>query len=175
MSLTTTKSPFWGTESALIPVSRSPWYFRTGRVVLLAEGAVLTALGVWGLIAEVVYPDAGPAGAPVLVLALTTMHSGVLLGFGVLAALAARWRRSALMVTGAGAVGFMLLFLFGTVASAKSDPGPLGFDPGDSVLHLIFMALNLALLMWLGAETLEGPRWIRRDPAPTRTDAEGAP
>jgi hypothetical protein len=171
----TTKSPFWGKESALRPVSRSPWHFRTGRVVLLAEGAVLTALGVWGLIAAVVYPGADPAGAPVLVLALTPVHSGVLLGFGVLAALAARRRRSALLVTGAEAVGFMLLFLFCTVASARSDPGPLGFDPGDSVLHGIFMAVNLALLMWLAAESLEGPRWVRRTPAPPRTHPKSAP
>ncbi|MDQ2884440.1 MAG: hypothetical protein M3Y48_25730 [Actinomycetota bacterium] len=57
--------------------------------MLLIEDAVLAALGVWGLIAAAVHPGAGPAGAPVLVLALTPAHSGVLLGFGVLAALAA--------------------------------------------------------------------------------------
>ncbi|MGH3783599.1 MAG: DUF4383 domain-containing protein [Pseudonocardiaceae bacterium] len=171
----TTKSPFWGEKSALRPVSRSPWYFRTGRVVLLAEGAALAVLGVWGLIAAAAYPAAGPAGAPVLVLALTPAHSGVLLGFGVLAVASAWWRRSALIVTGVEAVAFLLLFAIGTVASARSAPGPLGFDPGDSVLHLIFMALNLALLMWLGAETLEGPRWIRRRPPPTPTDSRDTP
>lgn len=128
MSLTTTRSRFWGKESALMTVSRSPWHFRTGRVVLLAEGAVLTALGVWGLI-----------------------------------------------VTGFETGAFFLLFAIGTVASATSDPGPLGSDPGDSVLHPIFMAVSLALLMWLVAETLEGPYWVPRRPAPTRTDAEDAP
>lgn len=166
----TTKSPFCGKDSALKPVSRSPSHFRTGRVVLLIEGAVLAILGVWGSIAASVQPNPGPAGASVLVLALTPAHSGVLLGFGVLAGLSAWWRRSALIVTGVGAVGFLLLFAVGTVASARSAPGPLGFDPGDSVLHVVFMALNLALLMWLAAETLEGPRWVRRRPAPTRTD-----
>lgn len=70
---------------------------------------------------------------------------------------------------------FFLLFAIGTVASARSAPGPLGFDPADSVLHVIFMALNLAVLMWLGAETLEGPRWVRRSPAPDWTDPEDAP
>ncbi len=163
-----TKSPIPG--STLRPVSRSRSQFRTGRVVLLIEGAVMAALGVWGLIAAEVHPGAGPAGAPVLVLALTPAHSGVLLGFGVLAVLSAWRRRSALIVTGVEAVAFLLLFAIGTVASARSAPGPLGFDPADSVLHIIFMALNLALLMWLAAETLEGPRWVRRRTAPARTD-----
>lgn len=175
MSLTTTRSPLWGKDSALMTLSRSPWHFRTGRVVLLVEGAVLTALGVWGLIAAVVYPGAGPVGAPVLVLALTPVHSGVLLGFGVLGVLSAWRRRAALIVTGFETGAFFLLFAIGTVASARSDPGPLGFDPGDSVLHLIFMAVSLALLMWLAAETLEGPYWVPRRPAPRRTDAEDAP
>lgn len=76
----TTKSPFWGRESALRPVSHSRTHFRTGRIVLFAEGAVLTVLGVWGLIAAAMQPAAGPAGAPVLALALTPAHSGVLLG-----------------------------------------------------------------------------------------------
>ncbi len=171
----TTKSPFWGKESALEPVSRSPSHFRTGRVVLLIEGAVLAILGVWGLIAASVQPTADPAGASVLVLALTPAHSGILLGFGVLAVLSAWWRRSALIITGTLTVAFFLLFAIGTVASARSAPGPLGFDPADSVLHVIFMALNLALLMWLAAETLEGPRWVRRRPAPDRTDLEATP
>ncbi|MGH3765036.1 MAG: DUF4383 domain-containing protein [Pseudonocardiaceae bacterium] len=166
---TTTKSPFWGTKSALMPVSRSPWHFRTGRVVLLAEGVLLAVLGVWGLISAAAHPAAGRAGAPVLVLALTPLHSGVLLGFGVLAMLSAWQPRAAKITTGAEAVAFFLLFAIGTVASARSFPGPLGFDPGDSVLHLCFMVLNLALLMWLAAETLEGPRWVRRRPPPTPT------
>jgi hypothetical protein len=33
-----TKTSFWDRESALRPVSRSRAYFRTGRIVLLAEG-----------------------------------------------------------------------------------------------------------------------------------------
>jgi hypothetical protein len=87
------------------------------------------------------------------------------------------WRpRSALIVTGVEAAVFMLLFAIGTVASARSVPGPLGFDPADSVLHPIFTALNVALLMWLAADTLEGPGWVRRRrPAPPRTDREDAP
>jgi hypothetical protein len=171
----TPKSLFWGRELALEPVSRSGWHFRTGRVVLLIEDAVLAALGVWGLTAATVYPAAGRAGAPVLVLALIPTHSSLLLGFGVLAVLSAGWRRSALIVTRVETVPFFLLLAIGTVAAARSTLSPLGFDPGDSVLHVVFMALNLALLMWLAAETLEGPRWVRRRPSPTRSDPEGAP
>lgn len=168
----TTKSPFWGEQSELRPVSLNPSHFRTGRVVLLAEGALLAALGLWGFIASAAHPTAGRAGAPVLVLELTPAYSGVLVGLGVLAVLSAWRRRSALIITGVETVAFVLLFVIGTVASARSAPGPLGFDPADSVLHLIFMALNLALLMWLAADSLEGPRWIRR--RPPRTDREGA-
>lgn len=116
----TTKS-LWGPDSELMPVSRSPWHFRTGQVVLLlAESAALVALGVVGLIAATAHPSVARAGAPVLGLALTPAPSGVLLGFGVLAMLSAWQRRAALIVTGFETVAFFLLFAIGTVASARS-------------------------------------------------------
>jgi hypothetical protein len=157
-----TKSPFDGSDSPLRPISLNPSHYRSGRWFLLAEGGLLVVLGVWGLAAALAYPDAGPTGAPVLWLALNPAHSGLLLGFGVLAVFATIRRRPTVIITGVGAVAFTLLFMIGTVAAARSAPWLLGFDPGDSVLHGLLLVFNLALLMWLVPDALEGPAWIRR-------------
>lgn len=160
------QGPFWGSQSELRSVSLNPSHFRSGRWVILGEGVLVAVLGIWGLVAGAAHPDAVRDGAPVLMLNLTTVHSAILLGFGVVAALAMAQRRAAVIVTGVGTVGFLLLFAIGTVAAIRSAPGPLGFDLGDSVLNAMLMALNLALFMWLVANSLEGPRWVpRRKPS----------
>jgi hypothetical protein len=158
----TTKSAFEGADSPLRPVSLDPSHFRSGRWFLLAEGVVLVAVGAGGLIAAARHPGAGRAGAPLLGLALTPTHSAVLLGFGVIAVCATIRRRPTVIVTGVGVVAFLLLFTIGTVAAVRSAPGPLGFDLRDSVLHAVLLVFNLALLMWLVVNALEGPAWVRR-------------
>ena len=165
----TTKSPYDGSDAPLRPVSLNPAHYRSGRWFLLAEGLVLLILGGYGLIAAAMHPVAGPTGVPVLgVLHLAPAHSGVLLGYGILAVLATIRRRPTVIITGVGTVGFLLLFTIGTAAAARVRPGPLGFDLGDSVLHGVLLAANLALLMWLLPDALEGPAWVRRRRAQRR-------
>lgn len=159
-----TKSPYDGSGSPLRPVSLNLPHYRSGRWWLLGEGIVLVGLGVWGWVAAETHPHAGPAGAPVLMLHLAPLHSGVLLGYGILAIAAVLHRRSTVVVTGLGVVGLVLLFTIGTAAAARSRPGPFGFDLRDSVLHGVLLGLDLALLIWLLPDALEGPEWVRRRP-----------
>jgi hypothetical protein len=158
----TTKTQWDGSDSPLRPVSLNPSHFRIGRWWLLGEGLLLVGLGLWGLYSAATHPHMGPTGAPVLWLALSPAHSDVLLGFGLFAAVATVWRRPTVIITGIGAVGFTLLFTIGTVAAVASTPGPLGFDLRDSALHVVLLAFNLALLIWLIPNALEGPGWVRR-------------
>jgi hypothetical protein len=164
----TTKSPFDGSDSPLRPVSLNPSHYRSGRWFLLAEGGLLLVLGGGGVTSALAHPDADPAGAPVLWLALTPTHSGLLLGFGVLAVCAVARRRHTVIITGFGAVLFLLLFTIGTGAAARHAPWVLGFDLRDSVLHAVLLVFNLALLMWLIPDALEGPAWVRRRRGPSR-------
>ncbi|MGH3671434.1 MAG: DUF4383 domain-containing protein [Pseudonocardiaceae bacterium] len=136
----------------------------------MIEGVLLIGLGVWGLVADATYPDTGPAGAPVLVFHFTTLHSGVLLVTGLLAVISARHRRTALIFTGFQFGAYTLLFAVGSVAFARSVPTTLGFDPGDSVLHLIVAAVGAALYLWLAAQILQGQWWIRDQTRPGRDD-----
>ncbi|MDQ2707660.1 MAG: DUF4383 domain-containing protein [Actinomycetota bacterium] len=157
-----TKSPYWGPKSSLRQVSQSPSHFRSARWFLLAEGLTVAALGIAGLVSSWAHPGVGRAGAPVLALSLTPVHSGVLLGFGLLAILASFRRRAAVTVAGFGVVCYLLLFAIGTVAAVRHAPGPLGFDLGDSVLHAALMAVNLAVFIWLLPDALEGRAWVPR-------------
>ncbi|HEX5348888.1 MAG TPA: DUF4383 domain-containing protein [Pseudonocardiaceae bacterium] len=148
-------------DSHVRPINHNPYLFRTGRVPLVIEGVLLIALGVWGLVATATYPVTGAAGAPVLVFHFTTLHSWVLLGTGLLAVISAGSRRTALIFTGLQFSAYMLLFAVGSVALARSAQTPLGFDAGDSVLHLILAVLGATLFMWLAGQDMEGRWWVR--------------
>lgn len=151
-------------------VSRNPWHFHTGRWALLAEGALLVALGVLGWCSAASHPDAGSAGAPVLILHLTPWHSALLGGTGLILALSALRRRSSVIISATVTVGYLLLVFYGAVASAHHAPGPLGLGAQSIVVHGVIAALNLGILYWLLPDALEGPDWVRR----SRTDAPRA-
>lgn len=162
-----TRGPFGRLTSGLRLESRNAPHFRTGRWFVLADGVVLVILGIWGFVSAATHPDAGPAGAPVLVLALTPWHSAVLLVIGLAVMLSALQRHAAVVVNGAATVIFLLLVFIGAVAAAHHAPGPLGLDNGDIVLHGVLGTTNLALLYWLIPDVLEGPDWVKRRDART--------
>ena len=167
--------PVPGLTLQLRRVSLNPSHYRFGRFFVLAEGVIVSALGIAGILSSATHPHAPATGAPVLGLALTSAHGALLLGFGVLAILASLRRRTAVLLTASATVMFFVLVIVGSVATTHAAPGPLGFDPGDIVLHALIAALNLALLMWLIPDRLEGPAWIRcqsdRSQEPTQRGA----
>ena len=147
--------------SVLRRVSLNPAHYRSGRWLLLAEGLLVGVLGSAGLVSAGLHSGPGPAGVPVLGLTLTPAQSGLLLGFALLAVLAAGYRRAAVIITGVGAAAFLLLLLIGGVASAYDRPGPFGFTLHGIFLHGSLVAINLALLIWLIPDRLEGPEWVK--------------
>jgi hypothetical protein len=158
------RGPVPDATSGLRRTSLNPTHFRTGRWLLLAEGLLAGALGGAGLVSAGLRSGSGPASVPVPGLALTPAQSGFLLGFGVLAVLAAGYRRAAVIVTGVGAAAFVLLLIIGGVAAAYDRPGPFGFTLDGIFLHGVLAAVNLGLLMWLIPDSLEGPEWVERRP-----------
>ncbi len=164
-----TQGPVGRLTSGLRRVSRNSGAFRSGRWFLLAEGVLLIALGTAGFVSDATHPDAPPAGAPVLVLALTPWHSAILFGFGVFAALGALRRRAAITVTAVSAVIFVALMIVGAVSAVHQVPGPLGFEAGDVILHGVLAMANFAVLYWLIPDVLEGPDWVPRRKVPVGT------
>lgn len=116
--------------SGIRQISRNPSHFRSRRWLLVAEGTLLIVLGGAGFVSDAMHPDAAPAGAQVLVLALTPWHSGALLGFGVLALIGSLTRRAAITVAGVGAVTFLLLVIAGAVVRHPS--GARAAGPGTA-------------------------------------------
>lgn len=160
--------------SRLIAVNLDRSHFRKARWWLLAEGILLLALGIAGLIAGQAHP-AGSGGGSDWELALTPIHCWLLIGFGALAALATLHRRTTLVATLFGAIGGLLLFAIGTAslgtpASGHSTLRLWRFEVGDSVLFCVLTAYNFGLFLWLVANALEGPDWVRRN-----NDGENGP
>jgi hypothetical protein len=154
-------------SSRLVAVNLDRSHFRVARWWLLAEGILLLALGIAGLIAGRTRP-AGSAGGSDWELALTPIHCWLLIGFGALAALATLHRRTTLAATVFGAIGGLLLFAIGTAslgtpAGGHSTLRLWRFEVGDSVLSCVLTAYNFALFLWLVANAVEGPDWVRRD------------
>jgi hypothetical protein len=158
------EDPVPGATSGLQRISLNPAHFRSARWLLLAEGLLVGALGGVGLVAAGAHSGPGPAGVPVLGLTLTPAQSGLLLGFALLAVGATGYRRAAVIVTGVGAAGCLLLLVIGGVAAAYDRPGPFGFTLHGILLHALLAAINLAILIWLIPDSLEGPEWVKRPP-----------
>lgn len=160
-----------GLTSGLRRVPTDPVRFRNGRWFLLAEGVLVSAFGIAGLVSAALHPHAGPTGAPVLGLATAPAHSAILLAFGAAAIAAVGNRRAAVTVTALSAVAYIVLLFFGSVASVRGMPTPLGFHAAGIVLHGVLGVVNLALLMWFIPDELGDEAWVprrrrgrRRDP-----------
>ncbi|WP_374024260.1 DUF4383 domain-containing protein [Mycobacterium sp. HNNTM2301] len=157
-----TAGPVPGATSGLRRVPMDPGRFHSGRWFLLAEGLLVSAFGVAGLVSAALHPPAGPTGAPVLGLASTPAQSAVLLGLGVAASAAAGRRRAAITVTAVSAVAYTLLLFFSSVATARARLTPFGFHAADIVLHGVLAAVNFALLMWFIPDELGDEVWAPR-------------
>jgi len=146
-----------GMTSGLRVVRMDPGRFHGGRWFLLAEGLLVSAFGIAGLVSAALHPHAGPTGAPVFGLAATPLYSGMLLAFGVAAMACAQNRRAAITVTALSAVAYTILLFISSVATARDKPTPLGFHAAEVLLHGVLAVVNLALLMWLIPDELGGP------------------
>ena len=165
-----TQGPVPGFTSGLQRVSLNPSHFRSGRWLVLAEGVVLSTLGIAGVVSS----TAHPGGARALGLHLSPWQLGFFLGFGVLAVVAGLRRRAAVVMTAGASVLFVVMLVISSVAAASGAQRSTGLVASDIVLYGVLAGLNLAVLMWLIPDALEGPAWIpRRRPRPTNRTRRG--
>jgi hypothetical protein len=130
---------------------------------------VLSALGIAGIVSA----TAHPGDARALGLELAPWEAGLLLGLGVLAVVATLWRPVAVVLTAGAAVLFVVMLVISSVTAARSARST-GLDASDIVLYGVLAGLNLAVLMCLVPDALEGPAWIpRRRGRPTNRTRRG--
>ena len=133
------------------------------------------ALGVLALVDAATDTGYGPAGAPVLGLWLNAAQGGLLLGFAMLAVVAAVKRRTAVIFSAVAAVGWATLLVACMAAAARGVYGPLGFDARDGLLYGALAVYHLALLLWFEADQLEGPAWVRERRSSSSPGADSQP
>jgi peptidoglycan/LPS O-acetylase OafA/YrhL len=151
-----------GATRDLEKVSLDPSHWRSGRIFLLSQGALIGILGATALCLAIVNAATGPARIPLLDLRFSLLQGAILLGYAALAGLASLSRRAALWFAGlAAALGFALVITC-AVAVFHHAPGPPGFDLPDMLLYAVLAACNTGLLMWLNADAIEGPAWVPR-------------
>ncbi len=140
----------------LVAINPDPGRFRQARYLLLIEGVLLVALGLWAVIAAAGYHGTEPDGAAVLVFRFTMVHALVILGTGVLALAGAINRRLGMAFSSLEAAGYLLVFII-SAGNRNSFS-----DAADSVLHGALAAIGLVLVMWIAARGLNGSTWARR-------------
>lgn len=101
-------------------------------------------------------------------LALTPIHCWLLLAAGLVIALATLRRRLAVAAASVAGVAKIIMFAVGTATLGTPDGGHSTirlwhYQVGDSVVFSVLTAYNLAVLLWLIANALEGPAWVRRN------------
>lgn len=123
--------------------------FRIAHVALLGQGLVIGILGGFALAWSMANLRFGPEGMPILGLAVTPLHGGLLMAGGSLAILACLGRWTTLGFSAIAAGGWVTLTIVCAVEAAHHVPGILGFDPRDTFLYGVLGAYNLALCLWL--------------------------
>jgi hypothetical protein len=130
--------------------AHATWRFRIARIALLGQGLAIGVVGgfalAWSMAANLRF---GLEGIPVLGLAVTPLHGGLLMAGGALAILAClgRWTTVAFSAIAAG--GWATLTIVCAVEAARHAPGLLGFDPRDTLLYGVLGAYNFMLCIWL--------------------------
>ena len=151
-----------GMTSGLRRVPMDPVRFHSGRWFLLAEGVLVSLLGIAGLVFAALHPHAENTRAPVSGVVSTPAHSAILLVLGIVAIAAVGNRRAAVAVTALSAVGYLVLLFVSSVGAARGLPAPSEWQSAGVLLHGVLAVVNLALLMWLIPDELGDEVWAPR-------------
>jgi hypothetical protein len=151
-----------GMTTGLRRVPMDPGRFHSGRWFLLAEGVLVSLLGIAGLLFAALHPHAENTRAPVSGLVSTPAHSAILLALGIVAIAAVGNRRAAVAVTALSAVGYLVLLFVSSVGAARGLPTPSEWQSAGVLLHGVLAVVNLALLMWLIPDELGDEVWAPR-------------
>lgn len=132
---------------------------RIAHLALLGQGLAIGILGGFALAWSMANLRFGPEGMPILGLAVTPLHGGLLMACGSLAVLACLGRWTTLAFSAIAAGGWLALTVICAVEAAHHVPGVLGFDPRDTLLYAGLGAYNLAVLAWLVPTLRSTPRY----------------
>ncbi|MFZ1178693.1 MAG: hypothetical protein WAO15_21010 [Mycobacterium sp.] len=154
-----TRGPVPGATSDLRRVSLNPAHWRQSRWMLAAEALATALLGGVGMVGVFLVAPVG-VGFSVAGLVLTPALSCVLLGVGATAAAAMIHRRLALLYSAAMSICAVGLVIISAAAATHHAPGPLGLTAAAIVLWGVLVCYNLALMMWLAPDQIEGPDWV---------------
>ena len=168
-----TRGPVPGLTSDLRRVSLNPAHWHQSRWLLAAETLATAILGAAGLVGVYLVAPAG-AGFAVAGLLLTPALSWVLLGVAAIAATSMLHRRLALVFSAAMTSCALALIMISAVAATHHAPGPLGLTAAAIVLWGVLACYNLALMMWLAPDQIEGPDWVPKRRAARRSHASVA-
>jgi hypothetical protein len=145
--------------------ARSPWWLR---LLVIAQGVLLLALGIAGLVSAAVAGWSWTAEASVLLFEITPLHSLLLVFVGIASLLSVRTRRSLVGWSGLQMAGFAVLYLVVTGQSAgyREAATPFRLDAPESFLHLILGIIGFLFLAFAvttaRADTRGVPSDIRR-------------
>jgi hypothetical protein len=123
--------------------------FRIAHMALLGQGLVIGVLGGVALAWSMANLRFGTEGIPLLGLAVTPLHGGLLLAGGALAVLACLGRWTTVGFSALAAGGWAALTIVCAVEASRHAPGMLGFDPRDTLLYGALGAYNLVVCIWL--------------------------
>jgi hypothetical protein len=138
-----------------------------GRIVLVMQALLLSALGLTGFLAAA----SSPTGVGhVAGFALNTPHSGLLLATGVVSGLTALWRRIGRRWAIMQAILYTLVFVIGTAPSnGRSEDTWLALNTPDHFLHLGLALLGGVLstaLFWPAAPDHSASSILPGEPPP---------
>jgi lysylphosphatidylglycerol synthetase-like protein (DUF2156 family) len=131
----------------LVRFSLNRAHYCSGRWFLVAQGLACVALGFH----------------------ISAVHGVALAAFGALVVLAARRRGSAVVLSALGAVLAITLVLVSSVAAVHHASGVMEFRPGSILLFGLIAGYDIALVMWLCPDAVEGKVWRYRVPLEART------
>lgn len=123
--------------------------FRLAHLALLGQGLLIGILGGFALAWSMANLRFGPEGTPILGLAVTPLHGGLLMACGAVAILACLGRWTTVGFSVLAAAGWGALTVACAWGAAHHTPGILGFDPRDTLLYAALAVYNVALCWWL--------------------------
>jgi hypothetical protein len=154
-----TRSPVPGQTNDLKRVSLTASHWHRGRWWLLGQGVVLAGFSAVTL--AILGSGAGRDAVVVADLPIGWLLAWSLLGVGIVAAVAASWRRVALPLTATICVAALGLVVICAVAGAHH-AHPFGSTTAVLLLWSALFCYNFAIAIWLVPDHIEGPAWVPR-------------
>jgi hypothetical protein len=134
-------------REAPVATGRAQSRFRLAHLALLAQGLAIGVLGGVALACSIANLRIRAEGTPLLGLALTPLHGGLLIANGALAVLACLGRWPTIIFSAVASGTWAIFAVLCADGTARHAPGVLGFDARDTVFDAALAAYNLAVCL----------------------------